>query len=167
MTKIRIFSHWSEVGQMVQSRIEDTGTNRTPYTTAVDLTDDDLDLICMCIPSLRKVLSSGQHSVTVVAITLCRQRTRTYVDELLSVVRGYTHGNGEHRCPGYYMVNIEKHNGRTTAVSSYRRGSPTSVHVESHHMVSREYTVSDLIVRVKQKNNDRPVPGSTVVIGDC
>jgi hypothetical protein len=167
MSKIRIFSHWSEVGQLVQSQIDDTITRPAPCYTHVELTDLDINILCMCIPALRELLDSRHHTLTIIAITLRRQHTRTYVDEMLTGLRGYDWGNGATRWPGYYMVNIEKHNGLTTAVTSYRYGTPTTDQVEYHHLESREHTVSDLIVRVKNKNNGRPLPGPTAVIGDC
>lgn len=164
MTAVRMFTHWSEVGTLVQSHIDKDDKH---VVTHVELTDVDLDIMCMCIPSLRDVLNSGHHCMTVIAVTLCRQRTRTYVDEMMTWLRGYDWGNGEQRWPGYYLVNIEKHDGLTTAVTSYRYGSPTSDQVEYHHTILREYTVSDRVITVIHKNNGRPLPGPTVVIGDC
>lgn len=164
MTAVRMFTHWSEVGNLVQSHVDHDGTCHVSH---IELTDTDIDIVCMCIPSLRGVLNTGHHCLTVIAVTLCRQRTRTYVDEMLTSLRGYDWGNGEQRWPGYYLVNIEKHDGLTTAVTSYRYGSPTSDQVEYHHTILREYTVSDRVVRFKRKNNGRPLPGPTVVTKDC
>lgn len=162
----------SDVGLLVYEQIR---SGSAVYGHAKEMSLDDVVMMCAYLSVSSKMLRMTRWQVCIALVIPEWYDTDGDHHMLLTVVKE----SHDYR-PGYYLVNVSNRTGAIIADVAGRWSNNPLRALRDHHVVIEssvldtarrgeiiDASINDALRRRQQKDNDRPLAGTTVVIGDC
>ena len=163
----------TDVGLLVYEQIR--SVESAVHGHAKIMTPDDVVTMCVYLSVSAKMLRMTRWQVCIALVIPEWYDTDGDHHQLLTVVK-----ESHDYKPGYYLVNVTNRPGGILADVASRWSNNPLRALRDHHVIIESavpYTprrdeiidagINAAIRRRQQKDNDRPLPGTTVVTGDC
>lgn len=163
----------TDVGLMVYDQIRIGAPHVCGYSK--EITPDDVVMMCAYLSVSAKMLRMTRWQLCIALVIPEWYDTDGDHHQLLTVVKE----SHDYR-PGYYLVNVTNRPGGILADVASRWSNNPLRALRDHHVIIESavpYTprrdeiidagINAALRRRQQKYNDRPLPGTTVVTGDC